>query len=167
MYNTVSKEMIFFLTCIAAGFFCAFLYDLLRISRRIVRVNDFVINFEDILFLGAAAAILFYASYLKNSGEIRWHGFIGGAAGVFLYIFIIGNRLLNVSCIIIKFIVKTAETLLKIILMPVRLSMRIFKKPIDVVMWYSGRGISRVRRAASMGKTRLGINIKNLLKMMR
>ena len=67
MYNTVSKEMIFFLTCIAAGFFCAFLYDLLRISRRIVRVNDFVINFEDILFLGAAAAILFYASYLKTA----------------------------------------------------------------------------------------------------
>ena len=58
MYNTVQSETVFFLTSVLAGVAIAFLYDLVRISRRIVAVSDSLVNGEDILFFVASAIIL-------------------------------------------------------------------------------------------------------------
>lgn len=162
MYNSVPLEIQFFIACTIAGFVISFLYDLLRISRRIINVNDFVINAEDLLFFAAAAVILFYAAYRKNSGEIRWQWFIGGALGVSLYIVIVKNRFLNASIAIYSVLVKIVGAVIKILLFPIKLIFKIFKKPISVVAWYTGKGVKRIKGAATCGKTRLKISFKNI-----
>ena len=162
MYNSVPLELQFFLSCTVAGFVVAFLYDLIRVSRRIVNVNDFVINTEDILFFAVAAVILFYAAYLKNSGEIRWQWFIGGALGVFMYIFIVRNRFLNASLIIYSALVKVVGLVLKILAFPLKLILKIFKKPISIIVWHTGKGLRRVKGVAIYGKSKAGISLKNL-----
>lgn len=165
MYTTVTTEAQFFLLSILAGIASAFLYDLLRISRRIVRVNDIVINAEDIIFFASAAVFVFIAAYMKNSGEIRWQSFIGFALGIALYILIVRDRLLNVSTVIIKYIVKVIGILLSVILFPFRLIMKIFRKPISVVAWYSGKGIRRVKSSAKKRRIRFRLMLKNILFM--
>lgn len=167
MYSNVSKELVFFITCVAAGFFCAFIYDILRISRRIVRVGDWVVNVEDVLFMVAAALIFFYASYLKNSGEIRWHSFIGGAAGVIVYISAVGNKLLDVSCLLIGLMLRAAAFLLKLLAAPILFVFRVLKKPISVVMWYSGKGAGKIGTVAGIGAARAKISLKNAIKILR
>lgn len=167
MNNSVLGELAFFAASAAAGFFCAFLYDILRISRRLVRVSDLAVNLEDILFMGTAAVVLFYASYLLNSGEMRWHSFIGGAAGVALYITAVGNRVLDLSCVIIKFSVKAGTFLLKILLYPIGFVFGIMRKPIVFVAWYSGRGIKRVKGTAGIYMTKMKINLKSISKMLK
>ncbi len=167
MYTTVPMEVGFFLASIGAGALVAFLYDLLRISRRLLGPGDTAVNIQDILFMAVAALILFYAAYLKNSGEIRWQSFIGGGAGVGLYIFIVRNRLLNVSTFVIKWLVKIIEKILKILLFPIRLVFLIFKKPVSFVMWYTGRGVRRAKRLAKRGRDRVGIRLKNARLMLR
>ena len=65
MYNSVSMETGFFFASLIAGVASAFLYDLLRISRRIVGPCDAVVNIEDILFLIVTTGLVFLATYLS------------------------------------------------------------------------------------------------------
>ncbi len=159
MYSTVESEMIFFVTCLGAGVVIAFLYDLLRISRRIVSVSDSVVCGEDILFFVLSAIILFYAAFKKNSGEIRLQGFLGGMLGAFAYIALVRNRFVNLGETIIKWLIKTALLLFKTVMLPVRLVFRALKKPVLVVAWYTGRVLRRARRVARCQKTRAKMRI--------
>lgn len=165
MYTSVPTEFQFFLLSIVSGIVSAFLYDILRISRRIVRVSDAVINIEDILFFIAAAFLIFVAAYLKNSGELRWQSFIGFATGICIYIFTVKNRLLNISTIIIRFIVRITGAVLSVILFPLRLIFKIFRKPVSVIAWYTGMGVRRVKSAAKSKGIKARITAKNLFRM--
>ncbi len=167
MYNTVPAEIQFFLTCVFAGFVVAFLYDIFRISRRIVSVNDVVVNVEDLIFFSLAAIILFYAAYLRNSGEIRWQWFIGGAFGIGIYIFIIRNRFLNISMFLVSLFNKLFGIVIKIMFFPIKIIFRIFRKPISVVAWHTGRGFRKIRRVTQYGKTKIRVNMKSVYGMLR
>lgn len=167
MYNSVPMEAGFFAVSLFAGAAVAFIYDLLRVSRRILGPGDRVVNLQDILFLAAAAVIMFTAAYIKNSGEVRWHGFIGFGAGAVLYAVVVKNRFLNVSTVIIKWLVKITEKIIKILLFPIRLVFKIFKRPINVVIWYTGRGVRRAKRLVRRSGDRLSFRLKNVGLMLR
>lgn len=165
--TTVSMELGFFLASFAAGIFAALLYDILRISRRIIGPKDAIVTFEDILFLTATAFLLFYAAYKKNDGELRWHSFIGGGLGVIMYIIIVRNRFLNLSIFLIKWAVKFLEKALYILCFPVRLFLRIFKKPVNIIIWYTGRKIRRARRLVRCKGNSFRIKCKKTLFLLR
>ena len=159
MYSTVEGETIFFITCLGAGVVIAFLYDLLRISRRIVSVSDSVVGGEDILFFIASAIILFYAAFKKNGGEVRLQGFLGGALGAFAYALLVRNRFLNLGETILKWLIKTAILLFKTVMLPIRLVLRALKKPVLIIAWYTGRALRRARRLARCQKARVKMRI--------
>ncbi len=167
MYNSVPMEAGFFGASLVAGIIAAFIYDLLRVSRRILGSGDGLVNLEDILFLVAAAVIIFGAAYLKNSGEVRWQGFIGFGAGAGLYALVVKNRFLNVSTAIIKWMIKVAEKIVKIVLFPIRLIFKIFKRPVNVVMWYTGQSVRRAKSVVRRGGDRLSLRLKNVGFMLR
>lgn len=167
MYTTVSMEAGFFVASVAAGIVMAFLYDLIRISRKVAGLCDAVVNLQDIIFFVAAACILFYVAYLKNSGEIRWQGVIGCGLGIGAYVVVVKNRLLNVSTLVIKWLVGIIEKVIKIVLFPVKLIFKIFKKPISVIAWYTGSGARRVGRFAKRSRDRLGIRLKSAVFCLR
>lgn len=154
MYNTVRGDAVFFLTCIGVGILTAFLYDIIRISRRIVSVNASVVCGEDILFFAVSAVILFYAAYLKNSGEVRWQGFLGGLLGAGGYALLIRNRFVNLGTVIVKWLIKAVLALFKAVALPIRIVLRVLKKPISIVAWYTGRGLRRVKRVTKCQSTR-------------
>lgn len=167
MYNSVPMEAGFFAASLLAGVAAAFIYDLLRVSRRILGPGDGIVNLEDILFLAAAAVIMFGAAYLKNSGEIRWQGFIGFGGGIGIYAAVVRNRFLNVGTAIIKWLIKLAEKIIKILIFPVKLVLKIFKRPVNIVMWYTGRGVRRAKRLVRRSGDRLSVRIKNAGLMLR
>lgn len=159
MYNSVSGDAVFFLTCIGVGILTAFLYDIIRISRRIVSVNTSVVCGEDILFFAIAAVILFYAAYIKNSGEIRWQGFLGGLLGVGGYAFLIRNRFVNWGTVIVKWLIKTALAFLKAVMLPICIIFRAVKKPISIVAWYTGKGLRQIKRVTKCQSTRIRMRV--------
>ena len=161
MYNTVSMEARFLLMCIAAGLAAAFLYDIFRISRRVAGGGDFVTAAEDLVFFAAAALILFYAAYRGNGGEVRFHGILGGISGAAVYFLIARNRLMNAGVAAVYFLGKAAAAAAKAVFFPIRLLFRIFKKPVSVVAWYTGRGMRRIGHAASRSRVRLRVDLKN------
>lgn len=167
MYNSVPMEAGFFAASFVAGIISAFIYDLLRVSRRILGPGDGIVNLEDIIFLAVVAVIMFGAAYIKNSGEMRWQGFIGFGSGAGMYVALVKNRFLNVSTAIIKWLIKVVEKIIKILLFPIRLIFKIFKRPISVVMWYTGQGVRRAKRIARRGGDKLSLRFKNIGLMLR
>lgn len=167
MYNTVQSEAVFFLTSIAAGVVTAFLYDLIRISRRLISVSDPIVNGEDILFFALAATILFYAAFVTNNGETRLHGFLGGALGVGIYAFLVRNRFVNLGEAALKWLIKAFLWLLGILLFPFKIIMRALKKPVFIVAWYTGRALRRARRVAKCQSARAKIRMSSAILMRR
>ncbi len=159
MYDTVQSEAVFFLACTAAGAITAFLYDLVRISRRLVRISDWAVNGQDILFFALAAVILFHTAFTKNGGEVRLQGFFGGALGIFGYVFLVRNRFVNLGTTVAKWAIKSLLFVLKIVLFPIRILLRAVRKPVRIIAWYTGRALKRARRVAKCQAERAKIRI--------
>lgn len=166
MYNSVPVETGFFLASVVGGLVAAFLYDLLRISRKVADPCDAVVNVEDILFMAVAAGLVFVTAYLKNNGEMRWQGFIGFGVGGGLYAFVVKNRILNLGTFLIGVLVKVAEKIIRILTFPFVLIFRIFKKPVNFVMWYTGCGVKRAKRIAGISKSKLRIRLRNVWRIL-
>ena len=160
MYTTVPMEVAFFLASLAAGGIAAFVFDLLRISRRLKKPSVALVNLEDVLFLVFAAAILFAVAYLKNSGEIRWQGLIGFGLGAICYALVMKNRFLNLGTAIIKGLFGLVGKILRIIAFPVRVMVRVFEKPVRIIAWHTGREKRRMKHFVR----RLGYKIALQLK---
>ena len=167
MYPTVYSEVIFFVFSFAAGSICAFLYDLIRISRRIVAVNTSAVGIQDILFFASAAVLIFFAAYEKNKGELRLWGLLSGIWGAGLYFFLIRNRFVNLGTTAVKWLIKSGLWFVSIILFPFRLILRALKKPISIIIWYTGQKLKKVKRRAKGGKRRLGTRLRAARIMLR
>ena len=142
------------------GGFLMFLYDFLRISRRLFNFPDFLVNLEDILFSALSAVLVFYVTYLKNNGEIRWQTAVGLMLGIMFYIFIVRDRWVKIGCIIIRFFAKVFAKILKITLKPVMIFVRAISRPCKVVFWYSGKGIKFLKIRGKITAK----NIRNILR---
>lgn len=160
MYNTVQGDVVFFLACVAAGALSAFLYDLIRISRRIVKINVSAVCGEDIAFFALAAVIVFYVAYTKNSGEVRWQGLLGSLLGAGGYVFLVRNRFVNLGTTVIKWIIKALLAVLWAVLFPVKIVFKAIKKPVEIVAWYTGAGLRRARRVAKSGKAKVKLRLR-------
>ncbi len=167
MYSTVWSETIFFFFSFASGVCAAFLYDILRVSRRIHRPSDAVVNIEDIIFMTLAGVILFAAAYLGNSGEIRWQGFIGWGIGAVSYAVIVKNRVLNIGTFLVKWTVEIARRVLKILLFPIELIMKALRRPIHIVMWYTGQKIRCAKQVAKRSGDKARLRMKKARLMLR
>lgn len=139
-----------------------FCYDFLRIRRRICKVPDFLVNIEDFIFAALSAVVVFYVTYLKNNGEIRWQTAAGLLLGIGLYMFIIKDRLVKAVCAIWHIAVKITVKIVKILLSPFIVILKILLKPARVVFWYSGRGIKKVGRSVKIKGAKAKIRLKHM-----
>ncbi len=167
MYNSASGDIIFFLAALVSGAVIAFLYDLIRISRRIHRIDTLAVGIQDIAFFIAAAIILFYAAYTKNSGEVRWQGFLGCFLGIGAYALVVRNRFVNLGTTLLKWLIKSALTLLRIIAFPVKIVLRAVKKPVEIIAWYTGLGLRRAKRITKSSGARVRMRALSALSLLK
>lgn len=167
LYTTVPMEAGFFLAGVGAGVFAVFLYDLLRISRRLRKPKALAVHIQDVLYMAAVALILFWVAYIKNSGEIRWQELVGFALGAGLYIVTVKNRFLKLGTRLVELLVKILAKILRTVFLPLRLIFRLFRKPVSLIIWYTRRGARRVGHLSEQGRTRLKIRLKNAGLMLR
>ncbi len=73
MHNSLIYELTVFGGAGAAGVLAAFLYDLFRLKRRLIKTGAIVIHIEDVLYWIIATVIIFLASYVVSSGETRFY----------------------------------------------------------------------------------------------
>lgn len=86
MSNPMTHENLFLCYSIAMGIFITFVYDLLRIFRRVIRHNSFFVSLEDLLFWVFCALSVFALMYSMGNGNLRWFAVFGALGGMFVYL---------------------------------------------------------------------------------
>lgn len=89
MNSFVSYENVFLLYSVGTGIFITFVYDLLRILRRVIRHNNFFVSFEDLAFWIFCALTVFALMYNMGNGNLRWFAVFGALGGMFVYLKIV------------------------------------------------------------------------------
>ena len=105
MQNSVTIELTVFGGAAAAGVLLAFLYDLFRLKRRVVKTKAVMVHIEDILYWLSAAIILFLSSYIVSSGETRAYFYAGAIIGGLVYMGVLSGTILWILSLLIKIIV--------------------------------------------------------------
>lgn len=118
----ILKEADVLLVSVIMGIILLFVYDQLRIIRRLIPHGAFWVAVEDVLFWIASAAALFAMMYQENSGYIRGFVIGGVLVGMLLYNLVLSRFVVNLSVLILKKIVF-------IISRPFAWTGRLLKKP--------------------------------------
>lgn len=81
----MASENEFLLHALLMGIFITFVYDILRILRRVIPHNGLLVSLEDLGFWIYCAEKVFLMMYHESDGNLRWFAVIGALAGMFLY----------------------------------------------------------------------------------
>lgn len=146
------SENEFLLHSFLMGIFITFVYDLLRIFRRVVRHGSFLVSLEDLGFWIYCGTEVFLLMYRESNGSMRWFSVIGAMTGIFAYKKLVSPPLVKyVSLVIIKLLGLLGKAL--------RWLWRPFR--------YIGGKAGKARRRAGEGLRRrmrkLGRGVKNRL----
>ena len=79
------EENIFLFHALLLGAYITFVYDWLRIFRRVISHSFIVVSLEDFGFWMYCAVQVFELLYRESNGTLRWFGVLGAALGIFLY----------------------------------------------------------------------------------
>lgn len=85
MSAEIMGELDFLLRSMLLGVMITFLYDVIRIFRRVVRHGAFLVSMEDLAYWVLVSCSVFYLLYRENNGILRWFVVMGAAAGMLFY----------------------------------------------------------------------------------
>ena len=105
------------------GFCAAFLYDILRASRRVARQSTFCVSVQDILFWVLCAVCTMLLVFRINYGEMRAFMFFGITVGAMVYYAVISPVFLKISMVAAN----TAAAFLKLAAYPFACVIRVVK----------------------------------------
>ena len=96
MNPAINIELQFFLVSILWGGILLIAYDILRIIRRLIKHDSFIIALEDLIFWVLASLFIFAMIYHENNGVIRGFSIIGILLGAILYHYTISDFTVNI-----------------------------------------------------------------------
>lgn len=81
----MAGENEFLLYAFLIGVFITFVYDLLRVFRRVIPHGSFLVSLEDLVFWIYCGSEVFLLMYHEGNGNLRWFAVIGALTGMLLY----------------------------------------------------------------------------------
>lgn len=157
----MASESVFLLHAFLMGIFITFVYDLLRIFRRVVPHAAFFVSLEDLVFWIYCGAEVFILMYHESNGSLRWFAVIGALAGMLLYKWLVSRLLVKYVSLILNKVLQVLGKIIKFIGRPFCLAGR---KAGKAAHRAGGKMHRLLHRIKSGIKNRLTIFLK-LLKM--
>lgn len=153
-------ENIFLLHAFLIGIVITFVYDILRIFRRIIPHASFFVSLEDLIFWIYCGAEVFLLMYHESDGTLRWFAVGGALFGMFLY-----KKLLS------SFLVKYVSLVLKKILEMIGKVLGWLCKPFCFLGGKAGKAVRRaggqVCKLFSKGKRAIKIRLTIFWKVLK
>ena len=132
----VVTEVYIFLYSVLSGMLIAFIYDIFRIKRKVVKTGVFFLYLEDILFWIIAVIVMFVLIYYGNEGEIRGYIYMGAIAGIAIYMLLLSKIVILCSVAVLNFILKAIKFVLFIVAYPIRIVFILILFPIKFFSKY-------------------------------
>ena len=108
------NENLFLVHSAIMGVYLAFLYDNIRIFRRLVPHNTLCISLEDIGFWAYLAVEVFLLMYQESNGVLRWFSVLGALTGIFVYKKLLGRFYVHYVSLMLKKIMERFRRIFKI-----------------------------------------------------
>lgn len=144
------KEFLFH--ALQLGLYFAFLYDCLRIFRRVVRHNVFSVSLEDLIFWIYCGAEVFLLMHRESNGTLRWYAVLGAMTGIIFYHKIISPPFVKYVSVLLQKLCRVIARMLGRLTFPVR---RLFHK--------AGKSAGKAGRRVQSCSGRIRKQIKNRL----
>lgn len=156
----MAGENVLLLHALLLGVFITFVYDLLRIFRRVVPHNGFFVSLEDLAFWIYCGAEGYLLMYHESDGSLRWFAVLGAMAGMFLYKKLLSGLLVRYVSLALNKALGALGSIAGFLLKPFRLAGR-----------KAGRGVrsagGRIRRFLRHLKSAIKNRLTNFLKLLK
>lgn len=93
MSREIVQELTFFTHSVLMGLVITFVYDWIRVLRKLFRHGTALMSAEDLLFWLTCGIGVFYMLYRENDGTLRWFAVLGATVGMFFIKSLSGMRL--------------------------------------------------------------------------
>ena len=123
----IQNQAYLFLVFSLTGVEIGILFDFFRILRRTIKTGNIVTYIQDILFWILTGVLVLYNIWYFNNGEIRIYMFLGIIIGVLIY-------MLTLSNIFVKLFTKILSTIIKVLEIPFKTIITIFRKIITAIL---------------------------------
>lgn len=151
VYTEIVKQAHLFAMAVVTGTVLLFIYDLLRVFRRVARHKMAGIAVEDMLFWIFCALWLFAFMYRQNDGVIRGFVILGAFGGMILYSVLFSRWVVKGGTAALRCVIRTVGRFFRIVTAPIRFLGRFFGK--------------RIRESARRNKKKTGYLKKRLKKL--
>lgn len=118
------NENEFMLHAFCMGIYITFVYDILRILRRVFPHGAFFVSLEDICFWIYCAVKVFLLMYHESNGTLRWFAVFGAIAGMVLYMKLASPFFVKYVSLLLQKIVGIIGKIIRFLLRPVRYLLR-------------------------------------------
>lgn len=145
----MANENEFLVHALLMGIFVTFVYDVIRIFRRVVTHNSFFVSLEDLGFWIYCGGTVFLLMYHESNGELRWFAVLGAVGGMLLY----GKT-------VSPFFVKYVSLILSRLLGIAGRALRWLFRPLRSLLRKAGRGAKRAEGGAARIFRSIGRRIK-------
>lgn len=113
------NENEFMLHAFCMGIYITFVYDILRILRRVFPHGGFFVSLEDICFWIYCAVKVFLLMYHESNGTLRWFAVFGAIAGMLLYMKLASPFFVKYVSLLLQKIVGIIGRIIRFLLRPV------------------------------------------------
>lgn len=155
MSREIMQELTFFTHSVLMGLVITFVYDWIRVLRRLYKHGTVLMSIEDLLFWFACGIGVFYMLYRENDGTLRWFAVLGAAIGMFFYKMIVRDMFINVMSTCLHKIMWFVFRVIQIVLKPVKCLISAGK----TFVLYVGR---KLKKSKNFIKKRLTVFIKTI-----
>lgn len=112
-------ENVFLLNAVVSGIFITFIYDIIRIWRRVLPHGEVLVSLEDLAFWVFCAIHIFGLMHRESNGSLRWFAVMGALAGMLLYKLTISKPLVHYVSLALQWIRDLLGRVLGFIFKPV------------------------------------------------
>ena len=123
----MTSEKEFLIQAFFTGIYITFVYDILRIIRRVIPHGDLAVSLEDIVFWVYCADRVFLLMYYESNGTLRWFAVLGAFAGMYLYRKFAGQFLVKYVSLILRSFLDLLKRVVRFLFRPFVFFMRILK----------------------------------------
>lgn len=152
----MANENQFLISALLMGIFITFVYDILRILRRVIPHGNFLVSLEDICFWAYCAVEVFLLMYHESDGTLRWFAVLGALLGMLTY-------KKAVSPFFVKYSAMLLQKLLKIVVIIGSFLLR----PLKILAGFAGKMGNRGKRAGKSAGRLLKKKLTLMLKVFK